>query len=44
MSNGKHSIVWDGKDNNGHICSSGVYCYKIESNGRVEVKKMLLLK
>ena len=44
MSNGKHSIVWDGKDNNGHICSSGVYCYKIESNGRVEIKKMLLLK
>ena len=44
MSNGKHSIVWDGKDNNGHICSSGVYFYKIESNGRVEVKKMLLLK
>jgi flagellar hook assembly protein FlgD len=44
MSNGKHSIVWDGKDNNGHIWSSGVYCYKIESNGRVEVKKMLLLK
>jgi hypothetical protein len=44
MSNGKHSIVWDGKDNNGHICSSGVYFYKIESNGVVEVKKMLLLK
>jgi hypothetical protein len=44
MSNGKHSIVWDGKDNNGTICSSGVYFYKIESNGRVEVKKMLLLK
>jgi hypothetical protein len=44
MSNGKHSIVWDGKDNNGHICSSGVYFYKIESNGRVAVKKMLLLK
>ena len=44
MSNGKHSIVWDGKDNNGKICSSGVYCYKIESNGRVETKKMLLMK
>ncbi len=44
MSNGKHSMVWDGKDNNGKICSSGVYCYKIESNGRVETKKMLLMK
>ncbi len=44
MSNGKHSIVWDGKDNKGKICSSGVYFYKIESNGRVETKKMLLMK
>jgi len=44
LSNGKHSIVWDGKDNNGHICSSGVYYYKLESNGEVEIKRMLLLK
>jgi len=39
-----HSVVWDGKDNNGHICSSGIYCCKISNNGIVEIKKMLLLK
>ncbi len=44
MSNGMHSVVWNGKDNNGHICSSGIYCCKISNNGIVETKKMLLLK
>jgi len=44
LSNGIHSVIWDGKDKYGHICSSGVYCCKISNNGIVETKKMLLLK
>jgi hypothetical protein len=44
MTTGKHNVIWDGKDNNGKICSSGVYYYRIESNGITETKKMVLMK
>jgi flagellar hook assembly protein FlgD len=44
MTIGKHNVIWDGKDNNGKIFSSGVYYYKIESNGITETKKMILMK
>ena len=44
MTAGKHNVIWDGKDNNGKICSSGVYYYRIESNGITETKKMVLMK
>ncbi|HXF48916.1 MAG TPA: T9SS type A sorting domain-containing protein [Verrucomicrobiae bacterium] len=44
QSAGRHSVVWDGRDDNGKALSSGVYFYRLESKGRSEVKKMLLLK
>ena len=44
MTTGKHNVIWDGKDNKSKICSSGVYYYRIESNGITETKKMILMK
>jgi len=38
------SVVWDGLDDGGEPCASGVYFYRIEAEGFESVKKMLLLK
>jgi hypothetical protein len=41
---GEHSIVWDGRNQNGQSVSSGVYLYKLVSDGYSEARKMMLLK
>ncbi|MCF8356940.1 MAG: FG-GAP-like repeat-containing protein [Melioribacteraceae bacterium] len=42
---GKHSVIWRGKDNNNKKCSSGIYFYQLNVNGKPKsVKKCLLLK
>ncbi len=41
---GHHTVVWDGRDNNGRGVASGVYFYRIEAEGFRDSKKMLLLK
>ncbi|MCD4796134.1 MAG: T9SS type A sorting domain-containing protein, partial [Candidatus Cloacimonetes bacterium] len=40
-----HSVVWNGKDNSGNNVSSGIYFYKMRSDGRyTSTRKMILLK
>ena len=41
---GNHTIVWDGKDNNGHSVSSGVYYYKMQAGTYSSTKKMIMMK
>jgi flagellar hook assembly protein FlgD len=42
---GRHSVVWDGKNNLGKSVGSGIYFYKIRVNSKSEaVNKCLLLK
>ncbi|MDP8322401.1 MAG: T9SS type A sorting domain-containing protein, partial [Candidatus Stygibacter australis] len=41
---GSHSIIWDGKTNNGEMVSSGVYFYKLSVGETSETRKMILLK
>ena len=41
---GKHSVTWDGKDEQGRDCSSGIYYYRLKSNGVIHTQKMLMLK
>ncbi|MCK4653513.1 MAG: right-handed parallel beta-helix repeat-containing protein [Candidatus Cloacimonetes bacterium] len=41
---GKHSVVWDGRDEKSKNVSSGVYFYKLKAGRFEKVKKMVLLK
>jgi parallel beta-helix repeat protein len=41
---GNHKVVWNGMDYNNRLVSSGVYFYKMETNGYVKINKALMLK
>ena len=42
---GKHSIIWDGKDNNNSVISNGIYFCKLENNGKlINIRRMALIK
>ncbi|MDP1678245.1 MAG: FlgD immunoglobulin-like domain containing protein [Bacteroidota bacterium] len=41
---GRHSIMWDGKDEKGEIVSTGNYFYQMKAGEYLQTKKMLLLK
>jgi hypothetical protein len=41
---GSHSVIWDGKDNNGNLVSSGIYYAKLATGGKIATAKMLMLK
>jgi hypothetical protein len=44
-SSGEHTVVWDGRGNDGRPASSGVYFYRLTTeNGFTASKKMMLLK
>ncbi len=44
ISAGKHSVVWDGRDQAGKAVSSGVYISRLVMKGNVTANRMLLLK
>lgn len=37
-------LVWDGKNEAGELCSSGIYFYKLETTREILTKRMLLIK
>ena len=39
---GRHELVWDGLDRSGRQVSSGVYLYRIETAGMMQVRRMTL--
>ena len=41
---GPHSVIWDGKDNNGNRMANGEYYYQIISGDLITTKKMMFLK
>jgi hypothetical protein len=41
---GVHEVRWDGRDDQGNAVGSGVYFYRIVTNGFTETKKMLLIR
>jgi hypothetical protein len=41
---GRHSIVWNGKDNSGSTISSGVYYYTFKAGKFNQTRKMILMK
>ena len=44
VAGGSHSVVWRGRDDAGRSVGSGVYFYRLEADGFVESRKLLLLK
>ncbi len=44
MPAGSHSLVWDGKDDQGREQGSGVYFYRLESGDFRQTRKMILVK
>lgn len=44
QSSGGHSVIWNGKDNNGSLVASGVYYYQVQVDNFAEAKKMIMLK
>lgn len=41
---GEHSVIWDGRDNEGHSAATGIYLYHFVSEGMIATRKMILLK
>jgi len=41
---GRHSIVWNGTDDNGRYVASGIYFYRMKSGQYTSSKKMILMK
>ena len=41
---GEYKIIWDGKNNIGGELTSGVYIYQLNSNSKVEKRKLIMLK
>ena len=41
---GYHTMIWNGRSDNGHIVSSGVYLYRLETTQGTAVKKMMFVK
>lgn len=41
---GTHSVIWDGRDENGAEVPTGIYFYRLETDEFLDTKKMLLLK
>ena len=44
MEAGRHSIVWNGTNDNNQSVSSGIYFYKLRSGKFISTQKMILLK
>jgi hypothetical protein len=41
---GMHSVVWQGKDQNGRSVPSGTYFFRVDTGGAVDIVKAVLLK
>jgi hypothetical protein len=44
MPAGQHRLTWDGLDDRGRQLASGAYFYRLEADGAVEAKKLILLR
>lgn len=43
LGRGIHSIVWDGRNDNGHIIARGVYYYRLSTENQHITKKIIFL-
>ena len=41
---GSYKLTWEGEDNNGCLCSSGIYYIRMQAGKEIYIKKAVLLK
>ena len=41
---GRHILEWDARDDRGQPVSSGIYIYRLEVNGQIQMRKMTLMR
>lgn len=41
---GRHSVIWDGRDDQGHMIASGTYMARLAAGGTAQMRKLALLK
>ena len=41
---GRHQIIWDGRDDAGHLAASGVYLYLLQGPEQRFVRQLTLIK
>ena len=41
---GNYNVVWNGRNNDGNIVSSGLYFYRMKADGYSQTRKMILIK
>ena len=41
---GKYTVSWNGQNALGKFVASGIYIYKLESEGFIQAKKMMYIK
>ena len=41
---GSYKLTWEGKDNNGCLCSTGIYYIRMQAGKEIYIKKAVLLK
>jgi Peptidase family M28/FlgD Ig-like domain len=44
LSEGRHDLIWQGKDEFDNPVASGIYFYRLRSAGNIQTRKMLMLK
>lgn len=44
LQQGSHTVIWDGRDDNGREVAGGVYVYRLTAGGLSESRKAILLK
>jgi hypothetical protein len=41
---GEHVLTWDGGNSSGHQVASGVYFYRLQVEGQIQIKKLVVLR
>ncbi len=44
LSNGEHTVTWDGRDDKGIVVASGVYIYRLTNGTSTSARKMVFMK
>ena len=44
MKSGRHSVIWDGKNQSGEDTASGVYLYRLTAGDYTKVRRMTILR